>query len=75
MFNPKVSHPYLSVNIPQTRSESFQAPFYFGGSQVPNDLGITKVVKGRGIKKTSFKALEPSAKALIAIPKVIPFRK
>ncbi len=40
MFNPKVSYPYLSNNIVQMRSDEFQKPFYFGGSQVPQDLEL-----------------------------------
>ena len=36
----KVSHPYTSNNIVQMRSAGFQAPFFFGGSQVPHTLGI-----------------------------------
>jgi len=40
-FNFKVAHPYMSNNIPQMRSEEFQPAFFFGGSQVPNDLMIT----------------------------------
>jgi len=36
----KVSHPSTSNNIVQMRSGGFQSPFYFGGSQVPINLGI-----------------------------------
>ena len=36
MYNPKVSNPNLSTNIPQTRSDGYQPPFYFGGSPVPS---------------------------------------
>ena len=39
-YNPKVSHPYLSNNIPQMRSNDRQTPFFFGGSQVPIDLEL-----------------------------------
>lgn len=41
-FNPKVSNPKMSNNIPQMRSEVFQKPFYFGGSQVPVNLALPK---------------------------------
>ena len=44
-YNPKVDNPRQSNNIPQTRSGGFQAPFYFGGSQVPINLGS---MSGRG---------------------------
>lgn len=39
-YNPKVSNPRLSNNIPQMRSEEFQTPFFFGGSQTPIALGL-----------------------------------
>jgi len=42
MFNPKISNPTMSNNIPQMRSQVFQKPFYFGGSQVPVNLGLSK---------------------------------
>lgn len=42
MYNPKVSMPFLSNNIPQMRSEAFQPRFYFGGAQSPNDLHLRK---------------------------------
>lgn len=41
-YNPKVSNPNLV--IPQLTSLSFQKPFYFGGSQVPVNLGLPKKV-------------------------------
>lgn len=42
MYFPKVEHPNMSNNIPQMKSECFQKPFYFGGSQVPVNLGLPK---------------------------------
>ncbi len=39
-YNPKVSNPNLNNNIPQMRSDEFQKPFFFGGSQVPVNLGL-----------------------------------
>jgi hypothetical protein len=39
-YNPKVFNSHMSNNIPQMRSQSFQKPFYFGGSQVPVNLGL-----------------------------------
>jgi hypothetical protein len=41
-YNPKVSNPNLI--LPQMKSEIFQKPFYFGGSQVPVNLGLPKKV-------------------------------
>jgi hypothetical protein len=41
-YNPKVANPHMSNNIPQMRSETLQKPFYFGGSQVPVNLGLKK---------------------------------
>jgi hypothetical protein len=77
-YNPKMANPYMSVNIPQMRSASFQTPFFFGGSQVPNDLGITKQPKmtGGAIKKHKFTTLQQSdTKQLIALPHSLSFRK
>ena len=41
-YNPKVSNPNLI--LPQMESQVFQKPFYFGGSQVPVNLGLPKKV-------------------------------
>ena len=38
-YNFKVSNPNCSNNIPQMKSDGFQVPFYFGGSQVKEALG------------------------------------
>jgi len=43
-YNPKVTHP--NAVIPQMASASHQPPFFFGGSQIPVNLGI----KGSGFK-------------------------
>ena len=54
-YNPKVSNPNLSNNIPQMKSGAFQPPFFFGGSQVPTDLFLGKNQyngsKGQGAKE------------------------
>ena len=42
MFQPKVAMP--TAQLPQMKSVSQQAPFYFGGSQVPS------AIIGSGIK-------------------------
>ena len=42
LYHPKVTHPNLPNDIPQMRSQAFQMPFYFGGSQVPINLGLKK---------------------------------
>ena len=36
----KVHNPTASNSIQQMKSGGFQTPFYFGGSQVPNALGV-----------------------------------
>jgi hypothetical protein len=41
-YSPKVANPYMSNNIPQMRSQAFQKPFFFGSSQVPVNLGLSK---------------------------------
>lgn len=41
-YNPKVSHPNMSNDIPQMMSACCQKPFFFGGSQVPINLGLPK---------------------------------
>jgi hypothetical protein len=77
-YNPKMANPYASNNIPQMRSGSSQAPFFFGGSQVPNDLGIIKQknMSGGSIKKHNFTSLQKAdTKQLIALPHTLPFRK
>jgi hypothetical protein len=78
-YNPKVSNPNMSVNIPQMRSGGFQAPFFFGGSQVPYNLGISQNMKGRGSMKGcgyKIKYIMPTqTKQTIIIPRSIPFRK
>ena len=38
-WNSKVSNPNCSNNITQMKSNGFQPPFYFGGSQVKEVLG------------------------------------
>ena len=54
-YNPKVSNPNMSNNIPPLRSNGFQTPFFFGGSQVPTDLYLPKAIyngsQGGGIHK------------------------
>ena len=37
-YRPKVEHP--NTIFPQMESDGFQPAFYFGGSQVPVNLGI-----------------------------------
>lgn len=41
-YSPKVANPTMSNDIPQMRSAVYQKPFYFGGSQVPVNLGLSK---------------------------------
>ena len=65
LYNPKVEHPHLSNNIPQMRSSALQAPFFFGGSQVPVNLALPPSaysgssgagVKGKLVNRKLFKA-------------------
>ena len=37
-YHPKVEHP--NKVFPQMTSDGFQKPFFFGGSQVPVNLGL-----------------------------------
>lgn len=48
---PKVLHP--DEVLPQMTSGGYQKPFYFGGSQVPESIGINNSLnqKGRGLTK------------------------
>jgi len=56
-YNPKVSNPLVSNDIPQLRSNSFQTPFFFGASQVPSYLFLPIALysgsHGSGIHKNS----------------------
>lgn len=53
-YNPKVSHPWLSNNIPQMRSNDRQVPFFFGGAQTPIALGLpVGSFSGSGFSKGS----------------------
>jgi hypothetical protein len=46
-YHPKVEHP--DKIFPQMKSTTEQPPFFFGGSQVPINLGIKT---GSGVKTT-----------------------
>ena len=75
-YNPKVNNPKMSNNIPQMRSQGFQAPFYFGGSNVPNDLGMPNIARGSSVERSYYKKLnQDPTKQVIIRPKVLPFRK
>lgn len=52
----KVTHPFMSNDIPQMKSGEFQKPFYFGGSQVPINLGVDNTI-GEGIYKVQNKRI------------------
>lgn len=59
-YNPKVSHPWLSNNIPQMRSNDLQKPFYFGGAQAPISLGLPpNSFSGSGFSKGTPSATRP----------------
>lgn len=51
-YYPKIVHPELSYDLPQLKSLALQAPFYFGGSQVPENLGLKSQGKGIIPKKS-----------------------
>lgn len=57
----KVQNPNSNNNIEPMKSGGFQKPFYFGGSQVPESIGLDDTnldIHGSGIyKKTDFKPL------------------
>ena len=40
MYNPKVSHPRSSNNVPPMRSGGDQILFFFGGAQTPINLAL-----------------------------------
>ncbi len=51
-YNPKVSNPNMSNNIPQMRSWKNQTPFFFGGAQTPIALGLPEgSFNGSGLEK------------------------
>lgn len=54
-YNPAVSRPRLFAK--HTTSPAFQTPFFFGASQVPNDLNLRESSfngsKGEGVHKGS----------------------
>jgi|688.fasta_scaffold203120_2 hypothetical protein len=46
----KVQNPNLPNDIPPMQSGGFQAPFFFGGSQVPVNLGLSDTnISGSGL--------------------------
>jgi hypothetical protein len=48
----KVQNPNFTNNNVQMQSGAFQVPFYFGGSQVPHDLGLSSnEISGQGFNK------------------------
>jgi hypothetical protein len=54
-YNAKTVNPLFYMK--QTKSNEFQTPFFFGGSQVPHDLRLAKSQyngsKGEGLHKGS----------------------
>lgn len=79
-FRPKVSMPNLSNDIAPMRSDGFQPPFYFGGSQVPNDLHMPQgSFSGSGVSSYSKLSNEPSitshkSQPIVKIP-MLPARR
>jgi len=61
----KVQNPDSTNDIVQMESGGFQAPFYFGGSQVPSALGLqdTNVnITGNGLNNSSKMNFKPIKK-------------
>ena len=61
----KVQHPFMPNDIPQMKSNGSQVPFYFGGSQVPENTNIQtnhtlKSINGNGILKNEFRTISHS---------------
>ena len=50
-YQPKVNKPTMPNNIPQMEDEVLQKPFFFGGSQIPVNLGINEDISGKGINR------------------------
>jgi len=77
----KVQHPFMSNDIPQMKSDELQPKFYFGGSQVPVNLGINntneegdytikikRIRQGQGLKR---QITDVSHKGKILLPRRI----
>lgn len=64
LYNLKVSNPNLRNNIPQLKSGAEQTPFFFGGSQIPTDLFLSKKIyngsSGSGFHPNLMNELEQS---------------
>ena len=57
-YSPKVSNP--NTIFPQMTSEVYQKPFYFGSSQVPINLGLSKnQYSGAGFSGAGFTGDRP----------------
>lgn len=72
----KVNNPNLPNDIPPMESGGFQPPFYFGGSQVPVNLGLTNTdlnITGGGIHGYSKTHFQPELKGK-AVPSTQVFK-
>jgi len=61
----KVQNPNLSNDITPMESGGFQTPFFFGGSQVPSNLGLNNTdlnISGTGLKDYSKMNFKPILK-------------
>ena len=61
-YHPKVAQPHLRNDIPQMESGGFQTPFYFGGSQVLDNIPSLQKEMGKklnGRNSSSTKVIEP----------------
>jgi len=59
----KVQNPTMSNNITPMVSGGFQTPFFFGGSQVPSNLGLSDLdISGKGLEDYSKMNFKPILK-------------
>ncbi len=56
LYWPKVEHP--NAVFPQMASASLQPPFFFGGSQVPINLGGPHHILGEGVHTHSLDGMK-----------------
>jgi len=65
-FNPAVLYPHSAYNRIQRQSEGFKKPFYFGGSNIPINLGLSH-------QQFSGSGFIPSSNTKTYIPKSIKY--
>lgn len=70
-YQPKVENPNLPTTIPQMASGGFQVPFFFGGSQVPVNLGLHP----RAYNGSSGAGVHHKGHTVTTMPRILPFMK